>query len=155
MTYFYLHRGLLLHLNTLNDTHAQARAHTHTHTHTHTHKLGRTLLDDGSDRRRGLYLATHNTHKRQTSMSMAWFELPIPKSEGPQTHALDRAATRMDGVITKRHKIQIFSALKTSSPADTLHHIMETSLDLNKMKCLEISACKTTLISKYQKKSLI
>ena len=35
---------------------------------------------------------THNTHKRQTSMSPAGFEPAIPASERPQTHALDRAA---------------------------------------------------------------
>jgi hypothetical protein len=34
---------------------------------THT-TLGRTPLDDGPARRRDLYLTTHNTHKRQTSM---------------------------------------------------------------------------------------
>ena len=84
-------------------------------------------------------------------MSLAWFELAIPKSEGPQTHALDRAATRIGGVITKKHKIQIFSLLKTSSPTDTLHYIMETSLDPNKMACLEISAYKSTLILMYKK----
>jgi hypothetical protein len=43
-------RGLLLHLVTLKDT------------------LGRTLLEEGSARRRELYLTTHNTYKRQTSM---------------------------------------------------------------------------------------
>jgi hypothetical protein len=73
MTYFYLLRGLMLHLNALSNTRAHTRAYTHTHTHTHTytHELGRTPLDDGWARRRGLYLATQNTHKRQTSMSLA------------------------------------------------------------------------------------
>jgi len=40
-----------------------------------------------------LYLTTHTTHKRQTSMPPAGFEPTIPGSERPQTHALDRAAT--------------------------------------------------------------
>jgi hypothetical protein len=31
--------------------------------------LGRTPLDEGPARRRDLYLTTHNTHKRQTSMT--------------------------------------------------------------------------------------
>jgi hypothetical protein len=31
-------------------------------------KLGKTPLDEGPARRRDLYLTTHNTHKRQTSM---------------------------------------------------------------------------------------
>ena len=33
-----------------------------------THTLGRTPLDEGSARRRKLYLTTHNTEKRRTSM---------------------------------------------------------------------------------------
>jgi len=36
---------------------------------------------------------THNSHKRQTSMSLAGFEPAIPASERSQTHALDRATT--------------------------------------------------------------
>jgi len=50
-------------------------------------------LDEWPASRRDLYLTTHNTHKRQTSMPPAGFQPPIPVSEGPQTHALDRAAT--------------------------------------------------------------
>jgi hypothetical protein len=55
--------------------------------------VGRTPLDEWSAPRRDLYLTTHNTHKRQTSMPSAGFEPTIPASERPQTHALDRAAT--------------------------------------------------------------
>ena len=55
--------------------------------------LGRTSLDESSARRIDLYLTTHNTHKRQTSMPPAGFEPTIPASERPQTHALDRTAT--------------------------------------------------------------
>ena len=55
--------------------------------------LSRTPLDEWSARRRGLYLTTHNTHNRQTSMPTARFEPAIPASERTQTHALDRAAT--------------------------------------------------------------
>jgi hypothetical protein len=55
--------------------------------------LGRTPLDEWSARCRDLYLTTHSTHKRQTSMGLAGFEFAIPVSERPQTHALDRAAT--------------------------------------------------------------
>jgi hypothetical protein len=40
-----------------------------------------------------LYLTTHNTYQRQTSMSPAEFEPAIPASEQPQTDSLDRAAT--------------------------------------------------------------
>jgi hypothetical protein len=39
---------------------------THTQTHTHTLSLGRIPLDDRSDRRRDLYLTTHNTHNRHS-----------------------------------------------------------------------------------------
>jgi hypothetical protein len=42
--------------------------------------LGRTPLDEGPARRRVLYLTTHNTHKRQTSMPPAGFEPIIPVS---------------------------------------------------------------------------
>jgi len=54
---------------------------------------GRTPLDQRSARRRDLYLTTHNTHNRQTSMSLVGFEPTIPGSERPQTQALDGAAT--------------------------------------------------------------
>jgi len=54
---------------------------------------GRTPLDEWSARRWDLYLTTHNTHKRQTSMPPAGFEPTIPASERLQTYALDRATT--------------------------------------------------------------
>ena len=62
------------------------------HTQQHT-TVGRTPLDEGSGRRRDLYLTTHNTHNRQTSMSSVGFEPTISAGELPQTYALDRAAT--------------------------------------------------------------
>jgi len=37
-----------------------------------------------------LYMKTHNTHYRQTSMPPVGFKTAVPISEGPQTHALDR-----------------------------------------------------------------
>ena len=55
--------------------------------------VGRTPLDDWSARRRDLYLTTHNTHNRQTSMPPVGFEPTIWAGEQPQTNALDRAAT--------------------------------------------------------------
>jgi len=61
----------------------------------HTQRLttfGRTPLDEWSAPRRDLYLTTHNTHKRQTSMLPAGFEPTISAGERPQTYALDRAA---------------------------------------------------------------
>ena len=55
--------------------------------------LSRTPLDEWSARRRDLYLTTHNTHKRQTSMPTARFEPTIPASQRPHSHELDRAGT--------------------------------------------------------------
>jgi hypothetical protein len=55
--------------------------------------LGRSPLDERLARCRDLSLATHNTNRRETSMSLAGFETAIPGSERPETHALDRATT--------------------------------------------------------------
>ena len=50
-----------------------------------------TALDEGSARRRDLYLLIHNVHK--TSMLSVGFESTIQASERPQTYALAREAT--------------------------------------------------------------
>jgi hypothetical protein len=63
------------------------------HTQTRVHTFGRTSLDEGSARRRDLYLTTHNTHKRQASMLPAGLEPTISIGDRQQTLALDRAAT--------------------------------------------------------------
>jgi hypothetical protein len=55
--------------------------------------VGRTPLHGWSARRRYLYLTTHNTHNRKTSMLPVGSEPTISASELPQTYALDRAAT--------------------------------------------------------------
>ena len=55
--------------------------------------VGRTPLDEWSARRRDLYLTTHNTHNRQTSMPSVGFEPTISAGERPQTYAVDRAPT--------------------------------------------------------------
>ena len=55
--------------------------------------VGRTPPGEWSARRRDLYLKTHNTHNRQTSMPPVGFEPTISAEERPQTYALDRAAT--------------------------------------------------------------
>ena len=59
--------------------------------------VGKTSLDEWSARRRDLYLTTHSTHNRQTSMTPVVFEPTISARERPQTHALDRAATGTGG----------------------------------------------------------
>ena len=50
--------------------------------------VGRTPLDEWSDRRTDLYLTTHNTHNRQTSMPPVGFEPTISASQRPQTARL-------------------------------------------------------------------
>ena len=51
-----------------------------------------------------LYLTTHNTHNRQTSMPPVGFEPAIPGSERLQTHPLDRAASGF--VHTHTHTVR-------------------------------------------------
>jgi hypothetical protein len=70
------------------------------HTHLRHTTVGRTPLVEWPARRRDLYLTTHNTHKRQTSVPPVGFEPTIPASERLQTHSLDRAAIGIssDGV---------------------------------------------------------
>jgi hypothetical protein len=63
--------------------------------------LGKTPLDDRLAGRRNLYLTTHNTQNRQTSLSSAGFEPSIPASERPQTHISDGAGT---GTIPHEYK---------------------------------------------------
>jgi len=55
--------------------------------------VGRTPLDEWSARRRDLYVTTHNTHNRQTSIPPAVFEPTISSGERSQTYALDRTAS--------------------------------------------------------------
>jgi hypothetical protein len=61
--------------------------------------VGRTPLDKRSARRRDLYLTTHTTHNRQTSMPPVGFEPTISAGERPQTYALDRAANGTGNII--------------------------------------------------------
>jgi hypothetical protein len=77
--------------------------------------LGRTPLHEWSARRRDLYLTTHNTHKRQTSMPPAGFEPTVPASERPQTHAIHRAATGIGISPTVDTKIN-YSVIYAPSP---------------------------------------
>ena len=55
--------------------------------------VGRTPLDKWSARCKDLYLRTHNTHNRETSMPSVGFGPTNTAGERPQTYALDRAAT--------------------------------------------------------------
>ena len=58
--------------------------------------VGRTPLDEGAARRKDLYLTTHNTHNRQTSMPPVGLEPTILAGQRPQNYALDRAAIGTD-----------------------------------------------------------
>jgi hypothetical protein len=80
-----------------------SRSHSHTHTHTHT-RLD--PLDEWSARRRNLYLTTHNTHNRQTSVLLATFEPAIPASECPQTFAVRGLWTAVYTATELLRKIQ-------------------------------------------------
>ena len=72
------------------------------HTQGHT-TVGRTPLDEWSARRRDLYLTTHNTHNRQTSIRPAGHETTISAGKRQQTYALDRAATGTAIYITRNN----------------------------------------------------
>ena len=84
------HTHIHTHTHTNTHTHTHTHTHKHTHTHTHTHyNIGRIPLNEWSDSRRHLYLTTHNTHQRETSVPSVGFETATPASEPPQTKALD------------------------------------------------------------------
>ena len=51
-------------------------------------------------RRRDLYLTTHNTQNRQTSIPPLGFEPTISAGERPNIYALDRAATGTGVLLT-------------------------------------------------------
>jgi hypothetical protein len=67
--------------------------------HTTINTVGRTPLDEWSARRRDLYLTTHNTHNRQTSMPPMGFKPTILARKRPQTYALDRVATGISATV--------------------------------------------------------
>jgi hypothetical protein len=69
--------------------------------------VGRTPVDEWSVRRRDLYLTTHNTHNRQTSMIPAGFEPAILESEQLQNHALDHVATGTSFSLTVSYVIYV------------------------------------------------
>jgi hypothetical protein len=96
---------LLVHLNTLNNT----------------HKLGRTPLDEGSARLKDLYLTALNTHKRHISMPSAGFEPVVPASERPQTYALDRAAIGIgDQELSRLKRLVLPNSIKHTETVQCL-----------------------------------
>ena len=105
-------REIFLHPITLKDTYT----HTHTHTNTHTYTLDRTTLHEGSAQPRDLYLTTHNTPKRLTSMSLAGIEPTIPTGERPQAYALHRAATGIDQLKHDSENLNFNHFCRNSNP---------------------------------------
>jgi hypothetical protein len=61
--------------------------------------LGRTPLDEWSAHCRNVYLSSHNTQNRRTSMAQAEFEISIPVSERQEAHTMDHAATAIAGYL--------------------------------------------------------
>jgi hypothetical protein len=61
--------------------------------------LSRTPLDERKARRGDLYLTTHNTHKRQTSMPWGDSNPQSQQAKGPQTHVLYRTEAECTAFI--------------------------------------------------------
>jgi len=66
--------------------------------HTHRESVG-LLWTRVRPRHRGLYLTTHNAHKKHTSLPPVGFEPAIPASQRRQTYALECAATGIGGKL--------------------------------------------------------
>jgi hypothetical protein len=80
--------------HSMTHTHIHTHTHTYTHTYIHTHTFSKVPLDEGSARRRDIYLyQTPNTHNRQTSMPPAGSEPTNAVTEWQHTSALQCAAT--------------------------------------------------------------
>ena len=85
-----------------------------------------TPLVERSAWRRDLYLTTHNTHNRQTSMPLAGFEPTIPANPRPQTHALDLAVTGTGSLFTLCIEFHVES-MQTQFHHSRSHHIKRLS----------------------------
>ena len=72
--------------------------------------LGRTALDEWSSRHRDLYLTTHNTHNKRTSMPPVGSNPRPPAGERPQTFTLDRSAagTGVGATWTRKYALVPF-----------------------------------------------
>jgi len=124
--------------------------------HTRRIRVCRTPLDEGSARRRDLYLTIHNIYNRQTSMPPEGFEPTISAVERPQTYASDRAATgsgkqgiyfiktcQFQGKLISGNKIQLYAnknkdinCVKFQLASVHLPQILTTCLLNIKVKCL-------------------
>ena len=70
--------------------------------------FGRTPLDEWSALRKDLYLTTHNTHNRQTSMPPMGLEPTILAGERLQAYALYRTATGTGIYISQKFTQKIY-----------------------------------------------
>jgi len=89
--------------------------------------LGRTPVDEWSARRRDLYVTTHNTHKRQTSMPSRGFQPAIWKSKRPQIHTLDGAVTGIGS----------FTLVGCSDRRGITKHVYRMSSIKNCVECIQ------------------
>jgi hypothetical protein len=113
-------------------THCRCRGYCYpwSHSTTHTNTLGRTPLDEGSTRRRNLYLPTHNTHKRQTSMPPVGFEPAILGIERTQT--LGRAATGIGQLQYTEINLMKMSTFRNVFRKQA-HTDMHTNIDMTQL----------------------
>ena len=121
---------------------ALSRMHDHTHTHTRCDNstFGRTTLDKWSAQRRDLYLTTHNTHNRQTSVPPVGFKFTIPASQWPWTHALGLAAAGIGKIyvtITIRQPIKITCIHRGTSPCLRIYRIYFSQINAHVVKYLD------------------
>jgi hypothetical protein len=78
-------------------------------------------LDEGSARRKDLYLTTQTLYKRQTSKPpVVGFEPIIPASARPQTYAVDRAAS---GIGLYQNFKGIYRLRQNRVPQASLLHV--------------------------------
>ena len=150
---------------------------------THRHAIfDRSPLDQWSAWRRDLYLTTHNTHKRQTSMIPAGFEPAVPSSELPHTHALGRAvytlichlsswATEIHSILPshfwKKHFNIIFSStpgfskwslsLRSPSPQACMHlcYLLQLAEVMNALNITYTSDWQTFLRAGQKKEKIL
>ena len=97
--------------------------------------VDRTPLDEWSAHRRDLYLTTHDTHNRQTSMPPVGFEHKISAGERLQTYALDRAATGTGRLLL----ITTFNSWNSiaTTISETLNHRVEIRITFSQKSCLK------------------
>ena len=84
--------------------------------------VGKTPLDEWSARHRDLYLTTHHTHNRQTSIAPVGFEPTTWAGERPQSYALNLAATGTGIYVPYCWQLKAFQWIQSSlSPFYILH----------------------------------